>query len=76
MLHHRAYDKALLAISDNYHVLVSGSEKGRLRAIGHDGGMDKFIAGLRPLILLPPAVADRPNVNYLRRGRDIRKWVG
>lgn len=75
-LHHRAYDKALVAISDDYHILVSESEKGRLRTIGHDGGMDRFIAGLRPLILLPPAMADRPNVNYLRRGREIRKWAG
>ncbi len=74
-LHHLAYDKALVTVADDYHVLVSSQEKGRLREIGHDEGMETFVASLRPLILLPPDVRDRPNVNYLRRGREIRAWV-
>lgn len=75
-LHHRAYDKALIAVGDRYDVLVSSSEKRRLREIGHDSGMDSFVAGLRRLILLPPAVSDRPNASYLKQGRQIRNWVG
>jgi len=75
ILHHRAYDKALVAISDDYHVLTSSAEQDRLRDVGHDGGLQDFLAGLRPLILLPPANPDRPNASYLRRGREIRKWL-
>ncbi len=75
-LHHKAYDRAIIAVDDQYHVLMSNSEKSRLQDIGHDGGMDSFIRGLRPLIILPPAINDRPNVRYLRKGREVRSWVG
>lgn len=61
-LHHRAYDRALLTIDDQYHILMSQSARGRLREIGHDGGMNDFLRDLRPLILLPPSVPDRPQV--------------
>jgi putative restriction endonuclease len=74
-LHHLAYDKALVTVSDDYHVLVSSQEKARLREMGYDEGMESFVANLRQLILLPPDVRDRPKVNYLRRGREIRAWV-
>lgn len=74
-LHHKAYDRAIVTVDDRYHVLMSGSRKDRLRQIGHDGGMDSFIAGLRPLIILPPAVSDRPNIRYLRKGREVRDWA-
>jgi putative restriction endonuclease len=75
ILHHRAYDKVLVSVGDNYRVLSSNAEQNRLREIGHDGGIRKFLTALRPLIHLPPAVPDRPNVNYLRRSREIRRWV-
>lgn len=75
-LHHSAYDRALITVDDEYHVLFSDSKRDRLREIGNDGGMDSFVRALRPLILLPPAINDRPNVRYLRMGREIRNWVG
>jgi putative restriction endonuclease len=75
-LHHRAYDRALITIDDHYHVLISESEKGRLKEIKHDGGMESFIQSIRPLILLPPAESDRPNVRYLTLGREVRHWTG
>jgi putative restriction endonuclease len=75
-LHHTAYDRALITIDDQYHVLFSNSKRDRLREIGHDGGMDSFVRSLRPLILLPPAINDRPNIRYLRIGREVREWVG
>lgn len=73
VLHHRAFDKAVVSVADDYHVLVSESERDRLTSIGHDGGLKSFVKALRPLILLPPAVSDRPHVGYLRRGREIRQ---
>lgn len=75
VLHHKAYDKAIIAVDDQYHILMSMPQKRRLQEIGHDGGMESFIRGLRPLIVLPPEVRDRPNVKYLKKGREIREWV-
>ena len=74
VLHHRAYDRALVTVADDYHVLVSSVEKGRLIKIGFDGGLASFVAGLRPIIGLPPDVKDRPKVQYLKQGREIRHW--
>lgn len=75
VLHHKAFDRSIIAIDDQYHVLMSNAEKRRLREIGHDAGMDVFIRGLRPLILLPPAINDRPHVKYLQKGRQVRNWA-
>lgn len=75
-LHHRAYDRAIVTVDDQYHVLMSNKEQNRLREIGHDGGMQEFIQGLRHLIILPPAISDRPSVRYLKKGREVRNWVG
>ncbi|MEW6543313.1 MAG: HNH endonuclease [Nitrospirota bacterium] len=74
-LHHKAYDRSVLDVSDTYRVVVSNREKDRLTSIGHDGGLDSFVEALRPLILLPPAIGDRPRIEYLRRSREIRRWV-
>lgn len=74
-LHHRAYDKAILAIANDYHVCVSLSERTRLKTNGFDGGMSSFVDGIRPIIHLPPDRKDRPNTNYLERGREIRHWA-
>ncbi len=38
----------------------------KLKEIGFDGGMDKFIKDLRPIINVPPAVSDRPNTNFIK----------
>lgn len=75
VLHHRAYDNALLAITNDYRVWISLAEKTRLKATGFDGGMSSFVNGIRPIICLPPDTKDRPNIKYLERGREIRDWV-
>lgn len=74
ILHHRAYDAALVTVTNTYHVKVSRYQKRRLKEVGHEGGLPSFLAGLRPIIHLPPAIRDRPNVHYLERGRKIRHW--
>jgi putative restriction endonuclease len=73
-LHHLAYDKALVTVTDDYHVLVSRREKRRLREIGQHEGMESLVENLRTLILLPSDEIDHPHVNYLRRGCEIRSW--
>ncbi|GAB4506752.1 MAG: hypothetical protein Fur0017_30070 [Anaerolineales bacterium] len=46
-----------------------------LRQIGHDGGMDKFIRDLKPLINIPPAERDRPLNNYVVEANQLRGWA-
>ncbi|WP_447972815.1 HNH endonuclease [Nitrospira sp. Kam-Ns4a] len=75
VLHHEAYDRAIVDVSDDYKVIVSARERERLVSIGHDDGMDSFVAALRPLILLPPVVGDRPRIAYLKKSREVRRWV-
>jgi putative restriction endonuclease len=74
VLHHAAFDRALIGLNEDYSVAVNDSEMQRLRDIRRDGGMDKFVKALRLLILLPPAVNDRPNTNYIRIGNEARGW--
>lgn len=74
ILHHVAFDRALVGLGEDYSVAVNDSEMQHLRDTHRDGGMDRFIKALRPLILLPPAVNDRPNTNYIRIGNKVRGW--
>jgi len=74
VLHHVALDRALIGLGEDYSVAVNNSEVRRLRDIRRDDGMDRFVKALRPLILLPPAVSDRPNTNYIRVGNKVRRW--
>lgn len=74
-LHHRAYDRAFVAIANDYHVWVSSAEKTRLKTASLDGGISAFTAGIRPIILLPPDMKDMPKAEYLERAREIRNWL-
>lgn len=73
-LHHRAFDHSFVTFNDRYEVLVSRDKKNRLESIGHDAGMNDFIARLRPMIGLPPNRADCPNVAYIQRANSLRGW--
>lgn len=73
-LHHRAYDKGLITFNENYQIIVNKIEMDKLKEIGFDGGMNKFIQDLRPIINVPPAINDRPNVNFIREANKLRGW--
>lgn len=73
-LHHRAFDRALISINENYQILHSVAKMDKLREIGLDGGMDRFIRELRAVIILPPAINDRPHIDYIRHANEIRGW--
>jgi putative restriction endonuclease len=73
-LHHRALDRVLVSVDDQYRVITNTAEMHRLAEIGHDGGAADFVANLRPIINLPPAVNDRPRLQYLSLGRSLRGW--
>ncbi len=73
-IHHKAYDKALIAVDAKYRILASDARMRFLTEIGHDGGRENFLRNLRPLMVLPPAERDRPNPGYLKIGMEIRGW--
>lgn len=73
-IHHRAYDGGLITFDEKYRVVVNNDRCDQLRNIGFDGGMKEFIAGLRPIINVPPAVGDRPHVEYIRTANKLRGW--
>ncbi len=73
-LHHRAYDQALITITEDYTVLWSRERVAYLKHIKQAEGWDIFIKNLRPIIVLPPAVSDRPHVEYIRMANQVRGW--
>lgn len=73
-LYHRAYDKGLVTFNENYQIIVNTAEIKKLKEIGFDGGLDKFVKDLRPIINVPPAVSDRPNVTLIREANKLRGW--
>ncbi|OQX05383.1 MAG: hypothetical protein BWK80_52260 [Desulfobacteraceae bacterium IS3] len=75
-LHHRAYDKGLVTVWEDYSVRLNERKVTELRRVNLDGGFDNFKESLRPIILLPPAVSDRPHIEYLKRANEIRRWHG
>lgn len=73
-LHHRAYDNALVTINREYRILLDEKKLKRLKDLNLDGGLKKFAHELRPLIHLPPAVNDRPHIQYVEKANEIRGW--
>jgi putative restriction endonuclease len=74
VLHHRAYDQAIITVNEEYYVLLSEDQVEKLRRAHLHGGIERFREGLRPIILLPPTVSDRPHVEYIRLGNRLRSW--
>jgi putative restriction endonuclease len=73
--HHEAYDAALIDVSDEYRVGVSQARLIELRSGNLHGGEQAFRDALLPYLKLPADVALRPHVEFLRRSREIRRWV-
>jgi len=74
-IHHKAYDKGLITFNEQYKIIFNESESHKLREFNLHGGLDKFIADLRPIIDVPPAISDRPNVAYIKTANQLRGWV-
>lgn len=73
-LHHRAYDKGLITFNEKYQIVVDTAKLKKLSAIGFDGGMENFLRELRPIINVPPALNDRPNINCIIEANRLRGW--
>ena len=73
-LHHRAYDSGLVTFNETYKAYPNNSRMKNLKEIGHEGGIDKFLADLRPLLRVPPSVSDRPHTKYVSFANKLRGW--
>ena len=71
-LHHRAYDRRLVLFDEKYDIKINPREIRNLQRIDRAGGSEKFIADLRDIIILPPAIADRPHVEFIKQANLIR----
>ncbi|MBI5916729.1 MAG: HNH endonuclease [Bacteroidetes bacterium] len=74
-IHHKAYDKGLITFNEKYQIIFKESEASKLKELNLHGGLEKFIADLRPIIDVPPARTDRPNVTYVTTANQLRGWV-
>lgn len=73
-LYHRAYDKGIVTFNEQYQTVVNTLEMQKLKEIGFDGGMAKFIKDLRPIINVPPSITDRPNIKFIKEANKLRGW--
>lgn len=73
-LHHKAYDQALITIIDDYSIQINRNKTTELQKQKLSDGLAKFSQDLRPIIILPPAVSDRPHAEYIRIANTIRGW--
>ncbi len=73
-LHHKAYDQALITVLDDYSVQVNRRQVAELQSQKLADGLVEFSQDLRPIIVLPPAISDRPHAEYIRIANRIRGW--
>lgn len=73
-LHHRAYDKGLIAIGEDYSILLNRKQVTELKRINQDAGLENFAKNLRPILILPPATSDRPHSEYIKLANQVRGW--
>jgi putative restriction endonuclease len=73
-LHHRAYDQALVTVSESYAVVFNERQADELKRLGLDDGVKEFRKNLRLEILVPKVVAERPHVEFIKLANRIRGW--
>jgi putative restriction endonuclease len=73
-LHHRAFDRNLITVNQDYQIISSEKQFDKLKEIGLEAGAERFINDLRAVIYLPPTITDRPHVDYINLANDIRGW--
>lgn len=74
-LHHRAYDNTFVTFDEKFKIWQDGDMASQFKKTGHDGGLDRFEKYLRPLLILPPAKADRPAPAFVKLANKLRGWA-
>lgn len=74
-LHHRAYDRALIAFDADYTIHVNAKQIAELAALSLAGGLRQFQAAMKPSLLLPPDSRDHPRKDFITAANTARGWV-
>jgi putative restriction endonuclease len=75
-LHHRAYDRALVAFDPAYNIHVNAKQLAELASRSLAGGLQQFQAALKPSILLPADQRDYPRKSLIAAANRARGWSG
>lgn len=73
-LHHRAYDRGLVAFDHLFNVAINEAMVKKLKADARDGGLATFRKNLRPVLVIPPDKKDRPAKNFVEKANAMRGW--
>jgi putative restriction endonuclease len=71
-LHHYAYDRGLVFVDEDYSIKLNEKKISKLQSICREDGLEEFTEALRPLIIVPPAIPDRPHKDYLLIANSLR----
>jgi putative restriction endonuclease len=72
--YHRAYDKGIVTMNEDYKIMVNKEKIKELKEMDQIGGVDLFIKNLRPEIIIPQNLSDRPNTNFIKEANKLRGW--
>ncbi|MFN3670392.1 MAG: HNH endonuclease [Bosea sp. (in: a-proteobacteria)] len=73
-LHHRAYDRGLVAFDHLFNVTTNETMVKKLKADSRDGGLATFRKNLRPVLVIPPDKKDRPARKMVEKANALRGW--
>ncbi len=71
-LHHRAYDRGLVAFDPAYAIHVNAKQIAELTELSLAGGLRGFQAALKPSLLLPPDPRDYPKSTFVTAANKSR----
>ena len=74
-IHHRAFDRGLIAVRTDYSIVINPTKLSHLRSVGWDGGFDMFKSTLRDQIILPRRREHYPDPEKLVFGQTLRGWT-
>lgn len=74
-LHHRAFDRVLVTLNEEYQILVNERKIAEVRSWGLEGGEDRFREQTRAVIRVPRIQSDRPAAVSIRQANRLRGWV-
>ncbi len=74
-LHHAAMDRNFVSFDETYSIEVSRVEAGRLKEEKLIDGLGQFEKFLKPALLLPADRRDYPKPAYIKRARQVRRWL-
>ena len=70
--YHRAYDRGLIFLTEDYRMAIDNARKRDLVRLGLGGGLAEFEAHLGHEIYLPPDRRQWPNTAYIRAANAVR----